>query len=40
MIVVDDTYITATDLHEDELEREIAIMPFVKEKLSMRKASS
>ena len=40
MIVIDDTYIKATGLDEDELKLEIAIMLFEKEKLSLRKAAT
>lgn len=40
MIVIDDGYIKATGLDEDELKLEIAVMLFEKEKLSLRKAAS
>lgn len=40
MIVIDDTYIKAAGIDEDELKLEIAIMLFEKEKLSLRKAAS
>lgn len=40
MIVIDDSYIKASGLDEDELKLDIAIMLFEKEKLSLRKAAS
>ena len=40
MLVIEDTYITASGYTEEELKFEIAIMLFEKEKLSLRKAAS
>ncbi len=39
MIVLEDSYIEAAGLTESELKLEIAIMLFVKERLSLRKAA-
>ncbi len=40
MIILDDTFIKATGLTEEELKLEIAVMLFEKETLSLRKAAS
>jgi predicted HTH domain antitoxin len=40
MLLIEDTYIKASGLTEEQLEVEIAIMLFEKEKLSLRKAAS
>ncbi len=40
MIILEDSYIEAAGLTESELKLEIAVMLFVKEKLSLRKAAS
>lgn len=40
MLVLDDRLIQATGYTEEELKLEIAVMLFVKEKLSLRKAAA
>ena len=40
MLVIEDSYLTASGLSEAELKLEIAIMLFEKERLSLRKAAS
>jgi predicted HTH domain antitoxin len=40
MLLIDDTYISATGFSEKELKLEIAVMLFEKEKLSLRKAAA
>jgi predicted HTH domain antitoxin len=40
MVIIEDTYLKAAGLNEDELRLEIAIMLFEKERLSLRKAAS
>jgi len=40
MLLIEDTYIKASGLTEQELRLEIAIMLFEKEKLSLRKSAS
>lgn len=40
MLLIDDTYISATGFSERELKLEIAVMLFEKERLSLRKAAA
>lgn len=40
MLVIEDTYLTASGYTEQELKLEIAVMLFEKEKLSLRKAAA
>jgi predicted HTH domain antitoxin len=40
MLFIEDTYIKASELTEEQLKLEIAIMLFEKEKLALRKAAS
>jgi predicted HTH domain antitoxin len=40
MLLIDDTYISATGLSEKELKLEIAVMLFEKERLPLRKAAA
>lgn len=40
MLLIDDTYISATGFSEKELKLEIAVMLFEKERLPLRKAAA